>query len=152
MRRGRTSEASGKRSAMRTPSARRSCSAARRSPRCFQASRSRCHRRHSSWTDHDVPGSLFGCLYLDGWLRRPLRISACPDGVRMTDDAQSVGMRETLDDLVSHREAWRVAIVRTMGNSPPATVDSDDKLYWHHELRAFDRVFAALAAQSPAAP
>ena len=48
------------------------------------------------------------------------------------------------DDFLSHREAWRSALVGMRDAAPPRTHDMDDRGYWEHELRAFDRAYAEL--------
>lgn len=47
-------------------------------------------------------------------------------------------------DLLSHRSAWRGAIVEAIEKSPLPDYDQDDASYWRHELAAFDRVFDQL--------
>lgn len=45
------------------------------------------------------------------------------------------------DDFVSHRDAWREALNLAVRNAK----DADDARYWMHEVRAFDKAYAALA-------
>lgn len=49
------------------------------------------------------------------------------------------------DDLLSHRSAWRTALVLAEVDAEVTPPDIDDKAYWRHELVVFDRVFAAMA-------
>lgn len=51
------------------------------------------------------------------------------------------------DDLFTHKDAWRVALVEMRNTSEVSSPDIDDQAYWQHELDVFDRVFAALAAK-----
>lgn len=48
------------------------------------------------------------------------------------------------DDLFSHRDSWRAALVGMRDAAPEPSVDSDDGRYWSHELQVFDRVYAEL--------
>jgi hypothetical protein len=48
---------------------------------------------------------------------------------------------EALKDCKTHYDAWRSAIA---GKCEPFGSD-DDRSYWDHELRVFDRTFAALS-------
>jgi len=50
------------------------------------------------------------------------------------------------DDLLTHRSAWRNALVLAEVDAEVTPPDIDDKLIWRHELAAFDRVFEALRA------
>jgi len=49
-------------------------------------------------------------------------------------------------NFTTHRSAWRDAIVMARDSAPSATVDSDERGYWQHELDAFDRSFYRLLA------
>ncbi|MGY3581885.1 hypothetical protein ACVIGB_000044 [Bradyrhizobium sp. USDA 4341] len=49
-------------------------------------------------------------------------------------------------DFFTHRDAWRSAIVAMRDAAPSRTEDMDERAYWDHELRAFDRAYADLAA------
>lgn len=60
-------------------------------------------------------------------------------------DAESVRVAEALDDLKTHKDAWRNAIAR---QCEPFGSD-DDGSYWDHELKVFDRTFAALSSPPP---
>jgi hypothetical protein len=44
-----------------------------------------------------------------------------------------------LNDMLTHRTAWRLALLNTL-----ATADREDVLYWEHALDALDRVSAKL--------
>lgn len=61
---------------------------------------------------------------------------------------QAEPLREALTDLSTHRDAWRRALQLAAAMAAPAGVDHDDAAYWAHELRAFDRTFAALSRPS----
>lgn len=50
------------------------------------------------------------------------------------------------EDFLSHHASWRAALERCIETAPISTCEMDDKAYWQHELRAFDRAYAALAA------
>jgi hypothetical protein len=54
-------------------------------------------------------------------------------------------------DLETHRDAWRKAIEISRGHARIEPPDVDDKTYWDHELRAFDRSFDALIGSEPVA-
>ncbi len=56
--------------------------------------------------------------------------------------AQDAAFQEALQDCKTHRDAWRGAL---LDKQTPFGSD-DDGSYWAHELRAFDRTFAALTA------
>lgn len=49
---------------------------------------------------------------------------------------------EAIRDLKSHRDAWRNAIALAK------SVQSDDVLYWEHELKVFDRTFDILVGKA----
>lgn len=53
------------------------------------------------------------------------------------------------DDFFTHKHSWRAALEFARDNSAFKTEDSDDRAYWEHELRAFDRAYAELEAQCP---
>ena len=44
------------------------------------------------------------------------------------------------DDFWTHKESWRAALVKAQ----TAEVTESDKLYWQHELRAFDQAYQEL--------
>lgn len=46
------------------------------------------------------------------------------------------------DDFLSHRASWRKAIELAIANAK----HEDDRSYWRHELRAYDRAYAELDA------
>jgi hypothetical protein len=48
-------------------------------------------------------------------------------------------------DFFTHQDAWRSALVGMRDAAPDRTEDTDERAYWDHELRAFDRAYAALA-------
>lgn len=51
------------------------------------------------------------------------------------------------DDLSTHLQAWRNAIILARDEASEGSEDPDaDRSYWNHELRAFDRTFTALTA------
>lgn len=52
-------------------------------------------------------------------------------------------------DLETHRSAWRNAIEIARNHARVEPPDLDDKSYWNHELRAFDRTFDALVENEP---
>jgi hypothetical protein len=82
--------------------------------------------RHSYYSDPPSPGLLKQCTPL---------YAAAPTA--------SVGaMREALEDCRTHYDAWRGAIEAARDNAP----DEADESYWRHELKAFERTFADLAA------
>lgn len=56
------------------------------------------------------------------------------------------------EDFYTHQRAWRDAIVGMMNLAKPAGVDHDDRAYWEHELKAFDRAYAELAAGAHLTP
>lgn len=47
-------------------------------------------------------------------------------------------------DFYTHRKAWRKALEIAEINGRRERPDIDDKAYWRHELRAFDRAFNSL--------
>jgi hypothetical protein len=47
-----------------------------------------------------------------------------------------------------HHAAWRVALVSTRDRATLQTPDYDDKAYWEHELRAYDRAFASIGVHA----
>jgi hypothetical protein len=60
----------------------------------------------------------------------------------MTDRyAEGLRRAEEIDDLVTHREAWRVALEKVHSK----TTNDADESYWAHELDVFDRTFARVA-------
>jgi hypothetical protein len=48
------------------------------------------------------------------------------------------------DDLFSHEEAWRSALVIAKNHAEQSPPDIDDKSYWEHEIKVFDRVWKQL--------
>ena len=57
-------------------------------------------------------------------------------------------------DFVSHRDAWRKALLIAARDAKvDAHEGQDDKAYWRHEIAAFDRAYNELAAQpAPVVP
>jgi len=51
-----------------------------------------------------------------------------------------------LRDFTTHRASWRKAIEQARDYAPLDDGESNDRLYWDHELKAFDKAFDALAA------
>lgn len=64
-------------------------------------------------------------------------------------EALSAALAGVQDDFLSHRLAWRAAIVQC---DLSLDVDDADRSYWEYELRAFDRAYAALAAAPQPTP
>jgi len=59
--------------------------------------------------------------------------------------------REALDDLKSHRSTWHDALKAMLDNANKGPLDIDNqRSYWKHELRAFNRAFDALDSLTPA--
>lgn len=61
------------------------------------------------------------------------------------------------DDLFSHHQTWRSALVAQRDAAKVEPPDLDDRAYWQHEIDVFDRVYADLAAsrgtaKAPAEP
>lgn len=54
-------------------------------------------------------------------------------------------------DLETHRSAWRNALEISRSHARVDPPDVNDKAYWDHELRAFDRTFDALVGSEPVA-
>lgn len=52
--------------------------------------------------------------------------------------------RAAIADLESHRAAWRNGLEIARNHAEVSPPDIDDKSYWDHQLRAFDRTFGAL--------
>lgn len=50
------------------------------------------------------------------------------------------------DDFLSHRSAWRAALVIAQGFA----ANEDDSDYWSHEIKAFDRAYSRLLASTQA--
>lgn len=48
------------------------------------------------------------------------------------------------EDLFTHHDAWRKALVMARDNSPEPTVDIDDAKYWQHEIDVFDETYAKI--------
>jgi PTH2 family peptidyl-tRNA hydrolase len=46
------------------------------------------------------------------------------------------------EDFITHRVSWRNAIIAARDAAPLPTEDQDDRGYWEHELKAFDRAYA----------
>lgn len=64
--------------------------------------------------------------------------------VEAYDRITSPAARAAIDDLESHRAAWRNGLEIARSHAQVSPPDIDDKSYWDHELRAFDRTFGAL--------
>lgn len=58
------------------------------------------------------------------------------------NEAQTQPLGFDLNDLITHRLAWREALVFARDNAAPASADQDDRSYWEHELAVFDRTFS----------
>lgn len=52
------------------------------------------------------------------------------------------------EDLFTHKDAWRAALECALVTVVDTDCENDNKSYWEHELKVFDRVFAALEAQN----
>lgn len=60
-------------------------------------------------------------------------------------------LSEAMDDLRTHRLAWRDALVLARDFASEGSEDPEaDRSYWNYVLRAYDRTFAALAVPAPA--
>jgi len=74
--------------------------------------------------------------------------SAWPELVTLADMAlQSLQQEEAMEDLSTHRQAWCDALTACLMRAAQQSLDGadgDDKAYWEHELRAFNRTFDAL--------
>lgn len=55
---------------------------------------------------------------------------------------------DAMVDLATHRASWRDALEIARDTTPLSTDETDDRSYWEHELRAFDRTFDALVGPS----
>lgn len=55
-----------------------------------------------------------------------------------------VSKKDALEDLATHYRAWRVALMHAMRSADPKTEDTDDRGWWRHEIKVFDRTVAAL--------
>ena len=51
---------------------------------------------------------------------------------------------EAFEDLVTHHRAWRNALEIARDTALGSTHDFDDRGYWEHEIKAFDRTFNTL--------
>lgn len=51
---------------------------------------------------------------------------------------------DPFEDLKTHRRIWRNALEGMRDTAPPSAEDFDDRGFWEHEIRAFDRTFDAL--------
>jgi hypothetical protein len=49
---------------------------------------------------------------------------------------------EFFEDLFSHHDSFRKALVMARDNAATPTEDTDDRAYWQHQLDAFDRIYA----------
>lgn len=52
-------------------------------------------------------------------------------------------------DFITHKDAWRNALVLCVKNARAPTVDSGEPAYWMHEVKAFDRAYAAIKPEQP---
>jgi hypothetical protein len=65
----------------------------------------------------------------------------------LTTKASDDELVEAFVDLRTHRESWRKAIILARDFASEGSEDPEaDRLYWNHELRAFDRTFAAISS------
>lgn len=49
------------------------------------------------------------------------------------------------DDFYTHEHTWRLALEKLIELTPPSTEpDMDDRGFWEHELRAFNRAYEEL--------
>lgn len=51
---------------------------------------------------------------------------------------------EAMEDLKTHRDAWRAALKFMKAHATYDPPEIDDRIYWQHELEVFDRTFAVL--------
>ena len=51
---------------------------------------------------------------------------------------------DPFEDLKTHRRVWRNALEGMRDTAHPSAEDFDDRGFWEHEFRAFDRTFDAL--------
>lgn len=56
------------------------------------------------------------------------------------------------EDFRTHHASWREALVIAHDNARVQSPDVDDKGYWAHELRAYDRAFASIGLLPPPLP
>lgn len=57
-------------------------------------------------------------------------------------------IEEALEDCRTHERAWRSALELAKARAVVEPPDLDDQSYWQHEIKAFDRTFAALKVQT----
>ncbi|MCA8228313.1 hypothetical protein [Burkholderia vietnamiensis] len=56
------------------------------------------------------------------------------------------------EDFRTHHASWREALVIAHDNARVQAPDVDDRGYWAHELRAYDRAFASIGLLPPPLP
>lgn len=71
--------------------------------------------------------------------------SECTAIISETGDVLISSHTDAVNDLTTHRDAWRNAIETAHGVADERSEDQDDKSYWKHELDVFDRTFGVLA-------
>lgn len=67
----------------------------------------------------------------------------------IADARALLNKHEGIEDLFTHRQSWRSALIEARDNAK-ASDDSDDGSYWEHEIRVFDRCFDTLTTVLPA--
>lgn len=79
---------------------------------------------------------------VEAWNTRTSRLPVGGDVERLKD---------ALEDCRTHRDAWRDAIILARDEASEGSEDPEaDRMYWNHELRAFDRTFSALSPSGAA--
>ncbi|KVV07447.1 hypothetical protein [Burkholderia ubonensis] len=68
--------------------------------------------------------------------------------IRAYDDAfAGYSPRAIPDDFLTHHASWREALVIARDRAIVQPPDVDDRSYWDHELRAYDRAFASIGIE-----
>lgn len=49
------------------------------------------------------------------------------------------------NNFITHKDAWRSALVLCVKNAKYPTVDNDEPAYWMHEVKAFDDAYMDLS-------
>lgn len=60
--------------------------------------------------------------------------------------AKIEGLREAIDDIISHAANFRNALTMARDNAEPASHDTDDPGYWQHEIDVFNRIVGQVSA------
>jgi hypothetical protein len=92
--------------------------------------------------EYDAKQRVGEAFNLSGLINRiNVHLTALPEFDKKAAQAEQV----FFEDIFSHHDSWRKAIVLARDHAPARTEDTDERAYWQHQLDAFDRTYALIA-------